>query len=246
MASAGRYAAVIVFMAVVLASGYLHGRQTYRWVEKPSLDQYLARLDQIPESFGDWYSKTETFQDDLSHHGIERYLLRTYINSRSTESYRVLVVCGRPGPIASHTPDVCYRSSGYTPHGDQKRADITITDELSPYKGNQYQLNYMKFQPPKSRPTDMELEIRWAWMAPSKKLQVPDVPRYEFASQPALYKVYIIDERASVAAGPTNSPVGLSNPLPETAPASLHDPKKFLEAFLPRLEEKLRDPQKPQ
>src|SRR5438876_4916160 len=156
MSSAWRYAAAAVFMIVVLASGILHGMYTSRWGEKPSLDRYLARLDAVPESFGDWTSKSDRFQDDLTHHGIEKYILRTYSNSRTTESYQVLVVCGRPGPIASHTPDVCYRGSGYTPTGDQKRADVTVTDETSSYKGKVYPLFHMRFLPPKTRPSDME------------------------------------------------------------------------------------------
>jgi hypothetical protein len=242
MASAWRYAAAVVFMIVVLASGILHGMHTSRWSEKPALDRYLTRLDAVPEAFGDWTSKTEMLQDDLRPHGIEKYIFRTYtyLNNRSTESYQVLVVCGRPGPIASHTPDVCYRGSGYTPAGDQKRADVTVTDETN-RTSKTYPLFYMKFQPPKTRASDMEKDIRWAWMAPSKSLQAPDWPRIEFESQPALYKVYIIDDRASV---PTQQqPVSSAmSPLPATKSGPQHDPKKFLEAFLPRLEAALKDP----
>src|SRR5436309_3179496 len=89
MASAWRYAATAAFMIVVLVSGILHGMQTFRWDEKPKLDGYLARLDAVPASFDDWESKSDKFDDDLTTHGIDKYILRIYSNRRTTEVYKV-------------------------------------------------------------------------------------------------------------------------------------------------------------
>ena len=79
-------------------------------------------------------------------------------------------------------------------------------------------------------------------MAPGKSLQAPDTPRIEFASQPALYKVYIVDDQASVPTLAASLPGSARSPLPAASSGSQHDPRKFLEAFLPRLEAALKDP----
>jgi hypothetical protein len=235
MASAWKYAATVAFTVIVIITGYLHGKQTARWEKKPPLDEYVSRINDIPRSFGDWDSEQRDFQDDLSHHGIEGYIYRVYSNRRTTEKYEVLVVCGRPGPIGAHTPDVCYRSAGYTPYGDVKRGDITLAD-----KAKVIPLFQMKFKPPKTSLNDLDLEIRWAWMAPGKQLLAPDFPRVQFASEPALYKVYVLDKRAPTPAA--QSPTMTGVPATNLTAGPSHDPQKFLQEFLPLLEHKLRGP----
>jgi hypothetical protein len=154
------------------------------------------------------------------------------------------VVCGRGGPIASHPPDVCYRGAGYTPIGDQKRADETITEE-GPLKGHKFELNYLKFRPPATQPDSQELEIRWSFLTPEKGLQAPESPRLEFASKNVLYKVYVNSKRMSVASAVQESTVATTSPLPSAASTNVHDPGKFLKAFLPRFEAALKDPPPP-
>src|SRR5437016_3104493 len=122
MSGSARYAATAVFMAVVIASGILHGQFTHRWVPPPSLDQYVARLRTVPETIDEWENDVNTnsedlrrmglsvvkndqtgqneyrFLDDLRLHGIQDYIFRVYRNKRSVDTYQVLIVCGRPGP----------------------------------------------------------------------------------------------------------------------------------------------------
>jgi hypothetical protein len=260
------YAATAVFVLIVLVSGILHGVQTFRWTDKPSLDSYVARLRDIPTQFDDWSNEignlspeqlirrgTEViadpvtgrsemrYLDNLKAHGIEDYILRDYRNRRSTETYTVLVVCGRPGPIASHTPDVCYRGSGYSQVGEQTRGDITIDDENSQERGKRYPLNLLQFRPPITRLDARELQIRWAWMAPGELLKTPSNPRYDFAMKPALFKVYIHHELAVTASSSAlQSPVKNDTPLPNVVTTTRQDPSVFLKAFLPRLEQALK------
>ena len=37
-----------------------------------------------------------------------------------------LILCGRPGPVSIHTPDVCYRGLGYEPTGSPSRWDSRV------------------------------------------------------------------------------------------------------------------------
>lgn len=238
MAGAAKYAATAAFAVIVLVSGFLHGRQTHRWSDPPPLDDFVARLKNIPQKFDDWTGTPARFMDDLRTHGIEEYLLINYSNNKSIENYQVLVVVGRPGPIAAHTPDVCYRGEGFTSNSEPTRSDVTIKEEG---RNRTFELFDLKLRPPSTRVMDYELEIRWAWMPPAQGLRAPASPRVEFADQQALYKVYVIHKK------PVSSSSGLqANSTLPVAPSaskgSANDTNAFLLKFLPRLEAALKDP----
>ncbi len=243
MAQAWRYAATAAFTILVIAAGILHGQHTFRWEAKPPLDAYVERMKAVPISFENWVGEDlPKFTDDLKAHGIEDYIYRIYKNRGSTESYRVLLVVGRPGPIAAHTPDVCNRGAGYTAIGDQKRADIHGLDAHGAKDGRIYQMWSMKFKPPITRAADaLDQDFRWAWMAPGKTIQAPEVARYEFASQPALYKIYVIHDQPSSQAV-TSAPTATPSVATPSHAGTVHEPTKFLQTFLPKVEAALKDP----
>jgi hypothetical protein len=257
------FAAPVLFALAVISAGIWHGQKTHRWGEAPSYDVYTAKLRMIPEKFGDWESdvsnnddirntgltvaelpngkKEYRFTDDLKHHGIHDYIFRVYRNTRGIDSFQVLVVCGDAGHIAAHSPDVCYRGEGFTTVGDPKKMDFA-TKQDGPNRGRTFPLLTLKLNPPKSRVTSYELEIRWAWIPPDTgAITVSDSPRMKFSSQPALYKVYVIQKKAAVSGGqmPTNAPViGASPTVTKVSEFDL-----FLESFLPRLEAALKNPE---
>jgi len=242
MAHAWRYGATAAFMTLVVVAGILHGQRTFRWTAKPPLTAYIERLKDVPMTFDGWLGEDmPRFTDDLRTHGIEDYLYRNYRSRTTTESYRVLIVVGRPGPISSHTPDVCYRGSGYTSAADPARADVAGVDSTGSKDGRNFQLFSMKFKPPITRATDsFEKEIRWSWLAPSKQFQAADSPRTTFPNEPALYKIYIDHDRPATSLAPV--PASTASPLPAVAATAGHDPTKFLQALLPRVETALKDP----
>src|SRR5207248_510559 len=42
-------------------------------------------------------------------------LSRRYTHRYTHAAATVLILCGRPGPVSVHTPDVCYSGAGFTP-----------------------------------------------------------------------------------------------------------------------------------
>lgn len=271
MANLVRYGAVAAFALLVIVSGVLHGIVTHRWTEPPPLDDFVKRLDAIPEKFGTWTSEVSPdsdglrlggrlvtpnprtgkpeyrLTDNLQAHGIADYTLRVYRNQNSTESYQVLVVCGRPGPVAAHTPDVCYRGSGFIPLGEQKRADVTAA--LEGGQKRNFPLYFLKYAPPKTKMESYEMEIRWAWIPPGQGLSAPDMPRAAFNMEPALYKVYIIHERpitqfgTGLTASSSSSSSMQGMVQPAGGSAATQDSNSFLQEFLPRLEDALKQPE---
>jgi len=189
---------IFVFAAsyLVLALGYgvVHGRYTGRWVPLPSLENYTQRLPNVPMRAGEWAATDLPLdEEELSRSGIHGHLYRQYRSRKTGESLSLLIVCGRPGPISVHTPDICYRDAGYTAVGEAEKRTIRFENRTAEFWR-------LRFRPP-GRATGRELEIYWAW-ASDKGFVAPDNPRIAFAGQPALYKVYVVRESIAVGSQP--------------------------------------------
>jgi hypothetical protein len=113
--------------------------------------------------------------------------MRRYVRQGGNDAVLVILMCGRAGQMAVHTPDVCYRGAGYEMAGTQSQQTLP--------GGARFWT--ARFRP--ATPTSPELAIHWAWSAEGR-WQAPDSPRLTFAGQPYLYKLYVVRE-ASAAPG---------------------------------------------
>jgi hypothetical protein len=111
------------------------------------------------------------------------HLSRAYVNRRTGMEVSVVVLCGRPGPIALHSPEVCYAGSGFSLNGETEicsvKSDDGSTAEL--YKG--------QFVKPGAAPD--ALNVFWAWKAKGTWAATPN-PRLAFVRSTVLYKLYAI------------------------------------------------------
>ena len=182
-----------LFAIVFTITAFLHGQLVGRWVPLPPIQEYTQRLSKIPPQIGEW-SATEAPLDDpdsLASAGINAFFSKIYQHSRTGEQVSVLIVCGRPGPISVHTPDVCYRGAGYVPITEPALIDRKLSAEQA------VKLWKMSFSPPSSRLGSAPLEIEWTWIS-NTGMQSPANARLAFASSPALYKIYLIREQSPV------------------------------------------------
>src|SRR5215831_4661092 len=103
---------IAVALAAVLAAGIVHGFWTDRWRTARTVEAAVANLDRVPRTVGDWQAEplASDVRDDQ---GLPGQLYLRYVNRKSGDSITVALVCGRPGPVSIHTPDVCYGASGY-------------------------------------------------------------------------------------------------------------------------------------
>src|SRR4051812_14378566 len=110
---------ILISTAIVLLGGSVRGVWTHRWASDPDLEMASTRLDRVPMTIGDWTGQSVEYNEkDFSRAGIEGGLLRRYVNRRNGDAVTLLIVCGRPGPISVHTPEVCYPAAGYVVLGD--------------------------------------------------------------------------------------------------------------------------------
>jgi hypothetical protein len=178
----------LVVLTAAISSGVVHGLWTNRWGRSGAVEQASARLGDVALSLGDWEGRAQPqlSEREVAIAGINGSLLRKYVNRRTGQGVSVLIVCGRPGPVSVHTPDVCYRGAGY-----ETTAEGRYTSGASA-KGAFKVLTLRK----QSATVPVHLRLMYAWGADGS-WTAPDRPRLAFARKPALYKLYVIRELPS-------------------------------------------------
>jgi hypothetical protein len=171
-----------VAVVLVVLSGVVHGFWTGRWSAAASGD-VAARLDSVALELGDWQGQ-KLEPDARQGEGMAGILYRRYVNRSTRSAVTVYLVCGRTGPVAVHTPDVCYGANGYqvTDLGKQsvRPAPGAAGAELE------------AVQVVKTKAAEQIAQrVYWTWSA-AGTWQVPDNPRLAFARHPLLYKLYLI------------------------------------------------------
>lgn len=171
---------------LIVGTGVVHGMRTGRWQANPAIADAATRLSAFPERIGDWQGEDVPLAG-REPPGVAAHLCRRFTHSRTGEAITVFLVCGRPGPVAIHTPDVCYGASGYT-IGTPVKYTAPASDALG---GAEFWTVDM------ARTTSADrsrMRVFWAWNCGHGGWQAADQPRRHFASEPVLFKVYLLRE----------------------------------------------------
>lgn len=180
-----RYLPVVVAAAVIIGSGLAHGLWTDRWATSEGPQRAAAKLDSISLFFADWDGEAMVIDPRHLEIGeIAGYLGRRYVHRGTGTQVSVLMVCGRPGPITVHTPDICYDGAGYVIRNEGKQ-----TVEWGEPKQSAVFHSAVLTKPDPTSPD--QLQIYWAWNA-TGNWETPQLPRMAFARNPALYKLYVV------------------------------------------------------
>jgi len=184
-----RIIAPLVAVSAVVASGAVHGIWTDRWAIAEEPATWAAKLDLVPAVVGDWEGRVIKV-NRIESGGVSGSLHSVYQNRRTGREVTVFLVCGRPGPISIHTPDVCYGAVGYEVVSRQPFAAPVGADAPAEFWTAQFR---------KNQSTDQSLlRIFWSWSGNGEwKAPRDREPRYAFAHCPALFKLYLIREMNS-------------------------------------------------
>jgi hypothetical protein len=208
-----RYLPLFAAAAVLTFTGVVHGLRTGRWVGDADLRAAEARLAAVPTALGDWKGQDEKLDDrQLTMAQVKAYVSRRYQHGTTGEKVTLLLVCGRPGAMAVHTPDVCYPGAGF---------EMTAPPVKYPApSGGGQTTEFWKAAFARPNSASGGLHVFWAW-GTGGEWAAPDYPRLTFAHRPALYKLYLISQ--------TPGPPGQLTP---------DDPAlKLLEVLLPKLKD---------
>jgi hypothetical protein len=167
----------LIACLLVVVCGVVHGFWTDRWRPPTEAAEAAARMDALPQEIGDW--KGETVPDkNPTAGGTAGSIQRRYTNRRTGESVSIYLVCGRVGPVAEHTPDVCYVAAGFDV-GPKSLA--AVADGASFWTADAARTKDVG---------DTRLRLYWAWSADGR-WSAPDNPRFAFVRAPALFKLYV-------------------------------------------------------
>src|SRR5262245_42628544 len=106
-----RNLAFVTALAVVALSGLVHGLWTDRWGKPAILERALARVNEVPLKVGSWQGTAQDVDvETFRRAGAQAFWVRSYTDSQTGASVLVILMCGRAGRMAVHTPEVCYRA----------------------------------------------------------------------------------------------------------------------------------------
>ncbi len=207
-----------IVIVMTLLSAVAHGYMDGRWAKPTDLTAQGQRLTQLPERCGPWVLlKTMELQENAAR-VLRCYgsTVRAYQNEQTKDVVNVAVLFGPRGPIAVHTPEICYSSVGTAQLGERVTRSLDVAGQsqrLWSVRFAEKGLDGNVGEP------SFEVWYAWsdggAWMAAEK-------PR--FWMTPNLYKVQVA------------GPVGQKG----TPPC-----EDFLKEFLPQLAPLLGQPEEP-
>ncbi len=185
-----RWLLAAVASLALIAAGLVHGFWTDRWNASADLQESAERLHQVALNIGEWEGRNEEVKPGQVGPGVTGCIHRRYFNRRLGVEVVLALVNGRPGPVATHTPDVCYGASGYVV---QKRAHVDV-----PLDTKAGSAQFWRSDAERKRATDTtKLRIYWAWSS-GQGWQAPDDARLAFPRfrHPVLHKLYVLRDIA--------------------------------------------------
>lgn len=173
--------ATIVCCLLTLASGVAHGWLDGRWVNHPDLTKAAQKLNDLPKRMGDWvYIEDRSLSDSavqlLRCYG---YTHRVYQNQASGARVTFAVLHGPRGPIAVHTPEICYSAAGMRVSGGRRKAIVKTESGQHSF----WQISFLSKVDAKPA-----LEVHYGW-SDGKQWQAADHPRFWLTEN--LYKLQI-------------------------------------------------------
>jgi hypothetical protein len=212
---------VLAGLVVLLAGGLLHGYWTLRWFASPALAAAAARLNHVPGNVAGWEaSPLRIPEEQLVQAGAVAWKLQSYSSPESDVPISTLLLVGRSGAMTIHEPQHCYPGAGFEMKGVAGSEARKVRVTVKSYQGEplgEFWTAHFERQTPTGPAT---LRIYWAWNA-GGKWRAPDNPRWELASEPSLFKLYVIRDVTYRALKQEQEPIYrfLQELLPRLTPA---------------------------
>jgi hypothetical protein len=178
---------LVVVVLVLTLAGVVQGIWTGRWHRSSALETARERLDAVPLSVGDWRGEAlATDEEQRVQADAAGCIHRRYENHQTGAVVSILLVCGRPGPVAVHPPDVCFQGAGYKLAAAPARVEVPLGSSPS---ASFWSAEFVQPQPGVGH----SLRAYWAWSA-TGAWETPSNTRFAFARYPVLYKLYVYRE----------------------------------------------------
>lgn len=177
--------AVGIALAGTLGTGYLHGRMTNRWGLRHEARLAAEQLRvELPEEAGSWrLRKAEPFPKAVVQVlQCPAYISRVYEHRQTGDVVSVAVIVGPPGPIAVHSPEICYSARDYTIDGPRRAAAVTDA------AGQAHTLWELSLKA--NDLAGVPLKVFYGWSTGGRWEATPQ-PRFRFGGLSHLYKLQL-------------------------------------------------------
>ena len=188
-----KYSVVAVYVllfAGTLAGGLVQRRSSFGTPPEQLLDQAAHKLARpLPDRLGEWRLLQETELEERVADMLRcpAYVNRVYVHDQTGDRVSVIVLVGPSGPIAVHTPEICYSSR-----------DFRIVSERVPSSLGGDQESSQTFWEVGFESTDLSathLRVLYAW-SDGSRWNASQQPRWEYGSLPYLYKIQVAGPEA--------------------------------------------------
>jgi len=161
-----------------------------------SAEERAELLSSVPKDFGDWHGEDKAVDPTVQKvAGAIGAVSRDYRNSRTGERVNLWLIVGHSRDFAFHTPDVCYRGSGFDARGKENSLYPLVMQGMpdTPMWTNTFF---------KEDVTGRSLiRVFWTWYNPDSAenegkivWEAPSNARFHFGNSRALYKMYFTSE----------------------------------------------------
>lgn len=174
-----RWIAALTASALLVAAGLVHGLWTDRWHQPADVRAAAEAMDRLALDVGPW--KGTSLTPGSAGAGVAGCIQRRYEPRAGGTGVSMALVCGRPGPVAIHTPEACYGASGFRV-GPRQRIEL-------PGLGVFWRTDATR----KTATDELRLRIYFGWQA-SGGWTAPEDARTTFAGERLLHKLYVVRE----------------------------------------------------
>jgi hypothetical protein len=206
----------VILLVSTVAAGWMQRSMSHAWGNPRDRELAASKLSlPLPEQFGDWrFDRSVPFsQEVLDVLGKPMHISHVYENMRTGDVVTVAVIVGHPGPVAVHTPEICYSSRDY------KFPSARTRQVVKPADGRSHALWTLGLDP--KEPGDLPLKVMYAWST-GTTWEAAEQPRYSYGGLSHLYKLQLA--------------VGVTT---QSTEAGFDPATDFLTNFLPQLQPKL-------
>jgi hypothetical protein len=178
-------------LVILAGTGLFHRSWTDHARSAPAVKAAAQKVASIPMAIGSWRGQDlELDATEMARVGYVGACWRRYEDTSSGKVVSMLLVCGLPGPVSVHTPDVCYAGAGFEMSSDPKRVTLHPGSADAEFWKAEF-----------TKPKDLvrsKLRIYYTW-TDGQAWKAVENPRLSFSDAPVLYKLYVVCEVSNVS-----------------------------------------------
>lgn len=181
-------------IALVGLGGWINGHLANRWGVATNVIELGERLRNVPLELGAWRAQADVklAESTLSLLECKGYLNRSYVHQGTGEVVSIAVMFGPKGPIAVHTPEVCYSSRDVQPNEQRQAVSMDYDGEENRF----WKLSFTKNTLEKGK-----LNVVYAW-SDGGAWQAAEAPRFWRTNY--LYKIQAATQALGTKEDSTN------------------------------------------